>query len=106
MSVIGGFWLLLDPMSVSVYHCVSVKVCVYAFVCVFVCVCMLLYVCLGVCVCVCVCVCVFAQYDLFEVEGLKIYQFWKTVAPKRLEQKTSTWAHFKELRLLFKMSPS
>ena len=83
--------------------CVCAYMCVI-FVCMCICVCVC--VCMCVCVCVCMCVCVFAQCDLFEVEGLKIYQFWKTVAPKRPEQKTSTWAHFKELRLLFKMSPS
>ena len=38
-------------------------------------------------------------------KGSKYYQLWRTVAPKRIEQLTSTWAHFKELRLLFKMSP-
>ena len=36
----------------------------------------------------------------------KYHQLWRTVAPKRMEQLTSIWAHFKELCLLFKMSPS
>ena len=33
-------------------------------------------------------------------------QLWKTVAPKRIKLNISTWAHFKEPCLFFKMSPS
>ena len=32
-------------------------------------------------------------------------QLWKTAISKRLKLHTSIWAHFKELRLFFKMSP-
>ena len=34
------------------------------------------------------------------------HQLWKTAAPKRIEQMSSIWAHFKELSLFFKMSSS
>ena len=53
----------------------------------------------------------FRRYMLLKLpcpdgKGLRYYQLWRTVAPKRIEQLSSIWAHFKELCLLFKMSPS
>ena len=36
----------------------------------------------------------------------KLHQLWKSAAPKRIKLQTSTWAHFKELCLFFKMSLS
>ena len=37
---------------------------------------------------------------------LKKPQLWKTSAPQQIELQTSTWAHFKEPCLVFKISPS
>ena len=53
----------------------------------------------------------FRRYELKKLQGYlslirKKHQLLELISSKRIELLSSTWAHSKELRLLFKMSPN